>query len=36
MRFEEIRSGAVGSDVEGSTWAAWQEIALAVLKPLSA
>ena len=37
MRLEEIRSGAIGSDVQrGRTWVAWQEIALAVLKPLSA
>ena len=35
MRLEEIRSGAVDSDVEGRILAAWQEIALTVLKPLS-
>ena len=36
MRMEEICSGAIGSDVGGSIWAAWQEVELAVLKPLCA
>ena len=36
MRLEEIRSGAIGSVVESRIWSAWEEIAFAVLKPLSA
>ena len=31
MRLEEIRSGASGSGADCRLWAAWQEIALAVL-----
>ena len=36
MRLEEIRSGAVGDDVEGRIWAAREEIAMAILSPHSA